>query len=247
MRLKKMSSSAVTAIIIIILVSVTALLFLLPSRQKIEIVLPEAEETHDLRPEDTGNGGGITRVEITNDTVQTAIETLNRPEDYYRSIEINKYWEGGGTRYYVDMYKAGNKTKIISTHEGFETKNILITEDKVYIWYNNENEPLEVNRWEEEDYLRAQDAYQMIATYEDVLRLDKDSIIDSGYRERDGRYYIYVKTKDELLGYEIEYYISAETGLLQYAEKKDGDFPIYKMAVNDEYIERPSENFFMLP
>ena len=31
-------------------------------------------------------------------------------------------------------------------------------------------EPLELSRWEEEDYLRAEDAYQMIATYEDVLR-----------------------------------------------------------------------------
>jgi hypothetical protein len=247
MKLRKMSSSAVTLIIIIVLVSVSALLFFFPSRQKIQIVIPEVDESRDLQPDDTGNGGGITRVEITNDTVQTAIETLKRPEDFYRSIVINKYWEGGGTRYYVDIYKAGKKTKIISTHEGYETKNILITEDRVYIWYNNEREPLELSRLEEEDYLRAEDAYQMIATYEDVLRLDKDSILDSGYRERDGKYYIYVKTEDEIFGYIIEYYISAETGLLQFAEKKDGDFTIYKMAVNDEYIERPSDNFFMLP
>lgn len=247
MKRKKMSSSAVTVIIIIILVSVTALLFLYPSRRKIEIVLPEVDETRDVRPDDSGSGGDISRIEITNDTVQTAVETLGRPEYYYRSIEIKKYWEGGGTRYYVDMYKSGEKTRIIATHEGYETKNILLTGDKVYIWYNNESEPLEVNRWEEEDYLRTEDAYQMIATYEDVLRLDKDSIIDSGYREREGKYYIYVKTRDELLGYITDYYISAETGLLQYAEKKDGDFTIYEMLVSDEYIERPSDNFFLLP
>ena len=93
MKLRKMSSSAVTLIIIIVLVSVSALLFFFPSRQKIQIVIPEVDESRDLQPDDTGNGGGITRVEITNDTVQTAIETLKRPEDFYRSIVINKYWE----------------------------------------------------------------------------------------------------------------------------------------------------------
>lgn len=247
---KKISGYTVMIIISIILVLIFALLLLKPSRQKTEIILPDLTAVPDNGQTGNKEGGWdskLIRAEVNNRTVQSVIASLERPDSYIRSIEIKKYWEGGEARYLVDVYTLEDKTRLAIAHEGYETQNILINSDKVYIWYNNESDYLELNRWEEEELFQIADSFQMIDTYEDVIELNRDNIVDSGYRERDGRYYIYVQTEDELFGYTSEYFISTETGLLEFAEKKDGEFTIYKMGVNNEYLERPAEQVFKHP
>ena len=80
----------------------------------------------------------------------------------------------------------------------------------------------------------------MIATYENVSA-GQGQYSDSATGE-DGKYYIYVKTEDEIFGYIIEYYISLKQDCFS-SRRKGRRFTIYKMAVNDEYIERPPITF----
>lgn len=247
---KKISGYTVTIIISIVLVLIFALLLLKPSRKKTEIILPDITAVPGNGQQGDDEGGWdskLLRVEVNNRTVQSVIASLERPDSYIRSLEIKKYWEGGEARYLVDVYTLEEKTRLVIAHEGYETQNILINSDKVYIWYNNESDYLELNRWEEGELFQTTDSFQMIDTYEDVIQLNSDYIVSSGYTVNDGKKYIYVQTRDELFGYTVDYYISIDTGLLEYVEKKDGELIIYKMSINSQYLERPAEQIFKLP
>jgi hypothetical protein len=138
-------------------------------------------------------------------------------------------------------------TRLSISQTGTDTKHILVTEDSVYIWYDNETSPHAFSRREDEDLTHTADGFSQIVTYEDVLKLDADRILEAGYREKNGLYYIYVLTEDPIFGYSISYYISVDTGLLAYAEKKDGDQTVYLMCLVAEEYTRPSNEVFQLP
>jgi hypothetical protein len=75
--------------------------------------------------------------------------------------------------------------------------------------------------------LAEQDTIARIPTYEDILELERDDILAAAYIEYEGNPYIYVRFNG--LMYVHEYYISTDSGLLDIANKYDGEALVYSM------------------
>jgi hypothetical protein len=240
-----------TGIILIALIIGVSLLVSYLSRDVREIPLPGASassspaENSDI-PEDNG----LEFVVVTKDNVQNVIATLNRPVSYTRSVLIENMYEGGMTPPYdirASVYGGSTAMKISSPGISVN-KNVVIAGDRLYIWYDGDKTPYVRPLESPEDGKRSSDEYQMMMSYEDILRLDKSSIKDAGYMEYGGgEKCIYVQYVTELLRYKVKCYISVESGLLIHAEKYDGDKLIYKMTTSDFSPSEPDLSVFELP
>lgn len=187
---------------------------------------------------------GLKQLEITADNVQNVIAFLDRIESYHRVIKIYSYWQDGSTEYSIEVWNSPEGTRISSVSE-YETKNMLIKDQTLYIWYDNSKNFYSAKIGDTlGDVSHLTDELQMMATYEDVLNLKKSDIVDTGYEVVDGIQYIFVKTTEDELGNEDTYYISLENGLLEFAETKNKGDIIYSMqTVSIEIVEQNSSLF----
>ena len=87
----------------------------------------------------------------------------------------------------------------------------------------------------------------MSGSYESLMELEHEQIIETDYIEVDGIYCIYVKAETGRFGYISEYYIYPDTGLLLKNEIYDGDTLIYRMTGGDVMLTAPDDNYFTLP
>lgn len=252
MNRRKMTVFTVSVMAAIILMLMIALIYFNTPVETAKVSLPSSPP-EDTLPSGSPTGGtdindGLIGVEINTKTVQTAISTLKRPESYFRRLTIEQFWGNGEkAEYRINVWVSGPDTRIIVEQDGIDSQNILVTREKISIWYGAGQTVYEADRWAGEEPLYTSDGYQQMLTYEDILRLDPASITDAGYREKNGSYYIYVQTKDELLGYQVSYYISIDTGLLSYAEKTDNGKTVYLMAVVEEDFSEPPADMFRVP
>jgi hypothetical protein len=202
--------------------------------------------------EPSGAGGiketpqGLTLVEITVDNVRQVIDTLNRSDGYTRSVTVENFYatETGAAAavYTVDVYAYGGALSQ-KIKKDDEVKNIVIAGDWMYIWYNNDKDYRQVpvqpavgsagsgagSAGDSGNVNAVGDEYQMLLTYEDVLQLDKESILDAGYVTNDNEVCIYVRYVSGSLGYTTVCYISTASGLLTSAEQYDGETLVYRM------------------
>ena len=64
-------------------------------RRPEQITLPSIQETSgEVSGGLTGNEM-LTLVEVTPETVQTAVATLKRPDEYRRTVIVERFWQGG--------------------------------------------------------------------------------------------------------------------------------------------------------
>lgn len=182
---------------------------------------------------------GLTLVEITVDNVRQVIDTLNRSDGYTRSVTVENFYaaETGADSavYTVDVYAYGGALSQ-KIKKDDEVKNIVIAGDWMYIWYNNDKDfrqvpvqPAVGSAGGSGNVNAVGDEYQMLLTYEDVLQLDKESILDAGYVTNDNEVCIYVRYVSGSLGYTTVCYISTASGLLTSAEQYDGETLVYRM------------------
>ena len=66
------------------------------------ITLPPSDLPRDPAAGDGGDSSGVTVVEITPETVQAAVSSLSRPENYGRNMTLEYLWDGGGGT--VELY-----------------------------------------------------------------------------------------------------------------------------------------------
>jgi hypothetical protein len=227
-----------------VLIGATVLISVL-RRAPAEILLPDtpAEESparQDEEPE------GVRRVLVTPDTVQAVIATLERPASYSRDMMVERFWQGGNA---VDNLSATvtDGALALKSSSGGITKNIIVTDKNVYIWYAGDRTPYVGKIESPEDARRAADEYQMLPTYEDALRIDKKSITDAGYAEYGGEDCIFIEYTSGRLGYRAVCYISVELGLLTGVNEYDGETLIYKMTAGECDTETPDGDAFTLP
>jgi hypothetical protein len=124
--------------------------------------------------------------------------------------------------------------------------NTIVTEDYVYIWYGDGPDYRRLKLGQDSPEQVA-DEYQKIPTYEDILLLDKEDILEAGYADYEGEPCIYVKAETGLMGYTYEYYVSARTGLLVLAETYDGEKLIHSTTAGSPNLSEPSDDAFRLP
>lgn len=217
-----------------------------------EVVLPQQigdESVGSLTANDTREA--IRRVEVTPETVQRVIERLNRPSNYHRSLVIERYWADGSGKSTVETSVAGSWTRLDMT-KGSTTRHAIVfnglESDSIephsacsWVWYN-----------EGKEFYRGAasltaDEEQSILTYEDVLLLDKGSILTADYRTLDGINCIYVETLPDSSGYLSRYWVSVDNGLLVAAERAQGDFLTYRMRGLTAELGSVSASAFTLP
>ena len=191
----------------------------------------------------------LDRVEVTSETVQAVISTLARPETYSRYITIETFWENGGHAVYTILSavdKGVTSLRIISS-VGAE-KRIIVTPDKLYIWYRGDRVPYIGEKGSAGDETRTADEWQMLASYEDIMSIDVKDISDAGFTGYNGEDCIYVQYRSALLGYSGKYYISIEFGLVTGAEEYDGTGAlVYKMTAGECTTGTIDPSEFILP
>ena len=199
-----------------------------------------------LPEEDVEDFGSLILAEVTPETVQAVVATMVRPDSYSRSLLVSHYWEEGHAGYPIRVWlKNGNLRLTMRQPEaGSEAgreKNILYTGGRVSLWYDDDTE--HVYHYDSEEALG--DLLQILPTYEDVLALPPEEIADAGYVRRDGSWRIMVCCHD-VSGCLTVYYISIETGLLEAAERWEGDRLIYSMEAGEADLSAPGDELFTL-
>ena len=185
-------------------------------------------------------------IDITTETVQTAISTLRRAEGYSRRLTVQSFWTGGSSTTEIDAHIRGEDVRLTvregGAPGGAEVKHILIKGGEAWIWYEGE-----AGVWHGSAKDGDADAYQTLLTYEDVLSLDGSAILDAGYTVWQGENCLFVRYTAGELGYEHLCYISDATGLLMGTETYDGNVLIYAMRSSAPELESPDAALFEAP
>ena len=192
------------------------------------ITLPSSNPPRDPSAE-TGNSASstLTIIEITPKTVQTAIASLSRPENYGRNVTIEYFWNGGsGTQ---ELYTIVREpwTRIDRGLSSGQTRISITNGEKTYIWYGYDDGTAVYSA--PAGNISA-DAEQSIPTYEDILDLPAEDILLADYRALNALNCIYVETARDETGYSLRYWISVASGLLVQAEKLLEESVVYRMS-----------------
>jgi hypothetical protein len=223
------------------------------SEPEVEIPRPVAAEDLEadrpLRPaalpQQDPDDGSYVRVEVTPETVQNVIATLDRPLSYYRELTIETIWgEGEADRSATDIqvWMDGGFTKVETFLPSRLVQHCMVGNSTVYIWYGNDKSWYQTAA----DDLSA-DLAQHMPTYEDVLALDKSAITETGYEILDGMSCIYVEVAEDTLGYLERYWVEVQSGLLVSTETVKDGMVVYRMTSNTMEFPIPQDASFTLP
>lgn len=189
-------------------------------------------------PEDT------VLVEVTPNTVQSVIRTLDRYSSYRRMVTA-EYLSGGEA---IGVLTAvvevdGGWTRCDVMEQGGRTEHTIVGNGVRWLWYDESRDYAELPAGKD-----APDLAQRLPTYENVLALDRDDITAAGYELRGDLPCVYVEVFQSELQYRERYWVSVESGLLVAAETiKDGE-TVYRMS--SYQVESPlsdAKDSFTLP
>lgn len=186
------------------------------------ITLPSGEQTPG---QPAVAGDALAMVEVTPETVQTAIATLSRPREYRRTVTVEQIWTGGSGTYETAVAVSGDWTRTDRSLPGGRVRHAVTDGETTHIWYDRETEVRSVPA----GGISADDE-QSIPTYEDILELPAESIVLADYRAISGVNCIYVETAADGDGCVLRYWVDVDTGLLAVSERLLEGEPIYRMA-----------------
>ena len=244
----------ITIFAILSIIVLIGLMLLIPylGRDNDPLPLPEASaptESPGAAEPDT-----LDRVEVTQDTIQPVVATMSRPATYSRDVLITSFWDGGQAEYNFSVSVSDAMTSIRTVTPAGVEKRIIVTSDMLYIWYRGDRTPYSCAIGASPigagsavtfgDGVRTADELQMLVTYEDVLKLEKNDIIDAGYTEFGDEECVYAAYRAPGLGYIMKYYISLELGLIVGAEERDETGAIvYRMSAGECLFEADAAAF----
>lgn len=209
------------------------------------VELPDLSEETDPDQTENGeeNGGQLTRIEVTPETVQSVIATLARPQSYYRQINI-ELWGSGETAALTtaQVWVDGGWTRSDVTAPSGMVQHNLVGEETRWIWYDEDTAVISVPADQ-----TVSDLVQRVPTYEDVLALDAHTITDAGYEKYARSDCVYVEVEQKELGSRERYWIAVSDGLLVAAERVKEDQLLYRMTVLSTESPAPLNSSFALP
>ncbi len=242
MRRKWRGSSIVGAAFAALVLLLVIFLIRMTMRRPPAVALPE--------PTSISEGGGmasagtqeaIRRVEVTPETVQRVIERLARPENYARTVRIERRWADGGGETVVQVRAAKDWTRIDVAEPGADERHVITGDGKSWIWYGAEG-----HVYYGAAALTA-DEEQSIPTYEAVLGLPAGAIVAADYRLLDGAECVYVETGEDAYGYSQRFWVDVQTGLLAAAERVSGGEAVYRMTGLEFTRDSVTGDAFRLP
>ena len=202
------------------------------------ITLPTPPPAEQTQPGNVGDSGGA-RVEVTPDTVQTVIAALNRLESYSRTVTTVLEGETSTAQVWVD----GGWTRSELTLSTGLVVHTIVGDGSVWRWYDGDHTAAS---WEA-DYASVDVEGARLPTYEDVLALDKETITEARYEEKNGTPCVYVEVSVPELSQIERYWVSANTGLLIAAETESGGGVVWSMTAGAPEIPAPASASFVLP
>ncbi len=231
----------ISAAAIAVIIAVIALIMIISggSGRDHGVKLPEERDAAaDTQPEE--EPAGLVRVEVGTDTVKAVVGTLRRPAEYSRELSVTSFWHGGNSQYRVESFVSEEASRI-NIYSEFDEKSVLLNGDKTYIWYNGESPVYSGST------VTAEDEFQMLVTYEELLSIPDADIRDAGYDSYNGKDCIFAEYVSGQLGYVTKVYISPDTGLAAGAEKYDGDTIVYSMTEVSCTVGAADRSVFALP
>ena len=227
------------AVLVIVLIVLAVSLLPGSAPETAQVLLPE-----DTSPPVSENAGEAEKdkvLSVTPETVQSALSTLSRVQEYTRTVTAETFWPGGESTRSIDVAVSGGSTALTVT-EGGKVKHILLSGEEMYIWYDASSGVYSGPAAEKDA-----DEYQGILTYEDILTLDTGNILDAGYEEYKGEECLFAEYTDGVFGYVSRVWVSMESGLLMGSETYDGEELIFRVSSTVPVLAAPEESVFALP
>lgn len=239
----KRNLKGITWVFAVATVLIVALMLTSTLQRSVHITLPSPDQSGSEAPSGEEPGrNALSVVEITPATVQTAIETLDRPASYRRTVTIEQFWEGGSGSWSVTALVKGGWQRTDRMMPDHRTRHTLTDGQTAYIWYNSEDQVFTAPAGD-----ITADHDQSIPTYEEILGLDVRTITAADYRDYSGVKCIYVETAESESGYALKYWVSVDSGLLVASEKLYRGELVYRMSALALDPALPTDADFTLP
>lgn len=229
----------ITVAFLTVIVAVIAVMLSGTLHRTSRITLPSGQQPPG---QTAGTGEALAVVEVTPETVQTAIATLSRPQEYRRTVTVEQLWAGGSGTYETAAAVSGGWTRTDRTLSGGRVRHAITDGETTYIWYDSETAVYTAPAGD----ISADDE-QTIPTYEEILELPVEDIAAADYRTISGVNCIYVETAEDPAGYVLRYWVSVDTGLLTVSERLLDGEPVYRMAALSLDQDLPAAADFTLP
>ena len=231
---------AVLIALIVVLAVFGSFAYSIYSAQTSGVTLPSLQPDSNVT---SPSGQHAQHVEVTPDTVQAVIASLNRASSYYRQLTVQTIWESGSSVTSVQTWVDGGYTYSRVALPSGAVRYSLSDGTTLHYWYSGSTTYMTAPA----NSLNA-DLAQRIPTYEDVLNLSTERICDAGYSAYGDHPCVYVETSADGLGYLERYWVSVETGLLVAAEtERDGQIVLAVNATFPVTTPCPSNVKFALP
>ncbi len=194
---------------------------------------------------DVSGDDGISRVEVNPNTVKTVLGTLVRAESFSRSYTIKTYWDGGDSTSALSYWQKGENIKL-KISQNKSVRNILVRGDDLYTWYDGSSKTFK-SKLSESSVGREVDMFSGLITYEDIMDVPQENVLDAYYIDQSGQPCIYSEYQNGELGYIYQVTISIDTGLLVSMKKYDGEKLIFSMESASPELSTPSDEIFEIP
>ncbi len=179
---------------------------------------------------------------VTSENLATLVESLSRPDEYYETISVEIFWDGGSTRLSRELWSTGGYVLIksydaSSAHE----QNCIVAGENTYIWREGEAQY----------YLGATGSFSIddsaqVPTYEHLALVEPTDILLCRYEPNGDVPCLYAETRDSL-GQTRKWWVSLASGLLWKFETWDGDALAYRMQALSTSTDAVDRGQFILP
>ena len=234
--------AAVGFIILIVLVVV----FLMSGslRRTSHVTLPDITQQSAASPDSSQYGeDAVNKIEITSETVQSAIATLARPDSYIQILVVEWLWENTSVLSKFSVFVYDDLTRIDSVRTDDRTRHVVTDGVRTAVWYDDDASYYIGNAGDV-----SADQEQSIPTYEDILQMDRLQIAKADYRIFSEESCIFVETVPDEYGIVQRYWVSVSSGLLVGAERMENGVTFYRVALQQASTENVlSEQLFLLP
>ena len=208
------------------------------------IVLPQGsaqiEEAEDIARR---NRRKVTEITVTVDNVQAVVASLSRPNGYSYTAEKTYYYQNDIARSVCMLRVNGDMGRVdLFDRDGKVQKQLIYTRSDMYMW----------GRGDSAYYTAVRDGFTLeneagLPTYESVLGLDSDAIVEAGLKEHNGRLCVYLVSSYQQGRYTREWYIEIDSGLLYSCDAKDNGRLIWSVTSVDMTIGQQDSTLFVLP
>lgn len=180
--------------------------------------------------------------DVTPENLTDLVLSLDRPDDYYETITVELFWDGGSSKMLREVWSSGGLQLIKSyTDSGERDYNYIVAGERTYIWREGDAQY----------YTGATGGFgadnaAQIPTYEDLAEMDSDSIVSCGYEASGDVPCLYAETTDDF-GQSHRWWVELSNGLLWKYEIWDEGELAYRMQTMSQSTDAVDRGQFILP